>query len=164
MSRSLSSVRKPVRRRGLQLRGRGGFTLIELLTVLTMMGGLAALATGRTRMAIEQAKFAKAIGDIRSISADIVAYQGAGNTLPAGLSDVDRAGMLDPWGRPYRYVDLTSGGTPRTDVFGIALNTEFDVYSDGPDGASATSLASAASQDDIVRANDGGYIGKGSRY
>ena len=143
-----------------------GFTVIELLTVVTVMGTLSIMAVGRGKYTIEQAKVAKAIGDIRAISADILGYQASatGQVLPNSLVDVDRAGVLDPWGNPYVYVNLKLGGTPRTDVFGVPLNTEFDVYSLGPDGASSTSLSSGASQDDVVRGADGGFIGRGSRY
>jgi general secretion pathway protein G len=145
-------------------RGTLGFTVIELMVVLTVMGTLSVMAIARTNYTVEQAKFARAIGDLRAISADVQGYQAAGQALPATLGDVDRAGILDPWGRPYVYVNFKLSGTPRTDVFGVDLNSEFDVYSLGPDGASAPSLASGSSQDDIVRAADGGFIGRGSRY
>lgn len=145
-------------------RAARGFSLIELLIVLVVMGALASMALIRTKYTIDQAKTARAIGDIRAISNDIAGYQTAGNTLPPGLADVDRAGLLDPWGRAYVYVLFSAGGTPKTDVFGVQLNLQFDVYSMGPDGATATSLTSGASQDDVVRGNDGGFIGRGSRY
>jgi general secretion pathway protein G len=145
-------------------RGEAGFTVIELLTVLVVMGALAAMAVARTNATVEQARNARAIGDIRAIQAEVQGYFVAGNALPASLNDIDRAGLLDPWGRPYVYVNFTLGGPPRTDVFGIDLNTEFDVYSLGPDGATATSITAGVSQDDVVRGNDGGFIGRASRY
>jgi general secretion pathway protein G len=148
----------PKRRRSL------GFTVIELMVVVTVMGTLSLMAVNRTQTTVEQAKVARAIGDIRAISAEVQGYQVAGQTLPTTLADIDRAGMLDPWGHPYVYVNFALSGTPRTDVFGVALNSEFDVYSLGPDGSSALSLASGVSQDDVVRAADGGFIGKGARY
>jgi general secretion pathway protein G len=138
--------------------------LVELITVVVVMGTLATFAVARTKYTIEQAKTARAIGDLRALSADIMGYQSAGNALPAALSDVDRAGLLDPWGRPYIYVNFTLGGSHRTDVFGIDLNKDFDVYSMGGDGASSASLTSGVSQDDVVRGNDGGFLGRGSRY
>jgi general secretion pathway protein G len=134
------------------------------MTVVTVMGALSVMAVARTKYTIEQARVAKATGDIRAISNDVMAYQAGGQTLPNSLTDIDRAGLLDPWGNPYVYVNLKTGGTPRTDIFGVPLNTEFDVYSLGPDGASALSLSSGAGQDDVVRAADGGFIGRGSRY
>jgi general secretion pathway protein G len=141
-----------------------GFTLIELLTVLVVLGGLASLAVPRTEYTIDQAETARATGDIRAIFNDILSYVAAGGALPASLNDVDRGALMDPWGRPYGYVDLSSGGTPRTDVFGVPLNADFDVYSRGPDGARATSVTAGVSQDDVVRGNDGGFIGRASRY
>ena len=143
---------------------RRGFTIIELMTVITVMSSLAAIAVSRTQATIDLAKVARAIGDIRAIQVDIVGYQSAGQALPAGLVDVGRDQLLDPWGRPYVYVNFSLGGSHRTDRFGVDLNTEFDVYSQGPDGGSATSLSAGASQDDVVRANDGGFIGKGSKF
>jgi general secretion pathway protein G len=145
-------------------RGRAGFTLIELLTVMVVAGILASFGVARTKYTIDQAKTARAIGDLRALSADIQGYAASSQSLPATLGDIDRAGMLDPWGRPYVYVVFAFGGTPRQDAFGIDLNTDFDVYSNGPDGASALSLTSGSSLDDVLRANDGGFIGRGSRY
>lgn len=141
-----------------------GFTLIELITVVVVMGILATLGVARTKYTIEQAKTARAIGDLRALTNDIGGYQSSGNALPATLVDIDRAGLLDPWGRPYVYVNFSLGGGHRTDVFGIDLNKEYDIYSMGPDGASATSLTSGPSQDDVVRGNDGGFLGRASRY
>jgi len=141
-----------------------GFTLIELMTVIVVMGALAAMAVAKTKYTVEQAKIARAIGDLRALAADIGGYLTAGNALPVTLADVDRDGMLDPWGRPYVYVNFSVGGSPRIDVFGVSLNTDYDVYSLGPDGSSSISLSAASSQDDIVRGNDGGFLGRGSRY
>lgn len=144
--------------------GRAGFTLIELLAVMVVSGILATVAVTRVRSTIDQAKTARAIGDIRALSSDIQGYLTSAQALPPSLADVDRGGMLDPWGRPYVYVAFAFGGSPRTDAFGIDLNSDFDVYSAGPDGVSALSLGAAAGLDDVLRGNDGGFIGRGSRY
>jgi general secretion pathway protein G len=143
-----------------------GFTVIELMTVVVVMGGLAALAVVRSKYTIEQARVAKAIGDIKAIATDVLGYQAAasGASLPLSLADVDRAGLLDPWGRPYVYVNFSLGGSPRTDVFGVNLNSAYDIYSLGPDGASSPSLTAGASQDDVVMGNDGGFIGRATRF
>ena len=160
----------PRRARGRRLTARQaaslGFTLIELMTVTVVMGTLAAMAMARVTYTIQQARVAKATGDIRALTADILGYQtaSAGHALPPGLVDVDRAGILDPWGRPYVYVLFSAGGIPRTDVFGIDLNSDFDVYSEGIDGASATSITAGPSQDDVLLGNDGGFIGRATRF
>jgi general secretion pathway protein G len=150
----------PRRRRSL------GFTVIELMTVVTVMGALSLMAVARTKYTIEQARIAKAIGDVRAISNDIMGYQtsATGQALPASLATIDRDGLMDPWTHPYVYVVLGGSGSPRVDVFGVRLNSDFDIYSQGPDGSSSLSLVAPNSQDDIVRGADGGFIGRASRY
>lgn len=44
------------------------------------------------------------------------------------------------------------------------LNTDFDLYSNGRDGDSKGPLSAKASRDDIVRANNGAFIGLGEDY
>ena len=46
----------------------------------------------------------------------------------------------------------------------VPLNTDFDLYSMGPDGESASPLTAKASRDDIIRANNGSYIGTATNY
>jgi general secretion pathway protein G len=77
------------------------------------------------------------------------------------------AGLMDPWGNPYQYLNLTGGAPPgqaRKDKFLVPINSTFDLYSMGPDGESQPPLTAEASRDDIIRANDGGYLGRASEY
>ena len=46
----------------------------------------------------------------------------------------------------------------------MPINTDFDLYSMGPDGKSVAPLTAAFSQDDVVRANDGSFIGVAKDY
>ena len=46
----------------------------------------------------------------------------------------------------------------------MPINSDFDLYSTGPDGASVAPLTAEPSRDDIVRANDGAFIGLASEY
>jgi general secretion pathway protein G len=50
------------------------------------------------------------------------------------------------------------------DRFGVPLNTTYDLYSVGKDNSTSGSLNSSVSFDDVVRANDGGFLGQGSRF
>ncbi len=75
--------------------------------------------------------------------------------------------LRDPWGRPYEYLDLSdakSHGKSRKDKNLVPLNADFDLYSMGKDGTSVSALTAKASQDDIVRANNGGFIGLAADY
>ena len=90
--------------------------------------------------------------------------------LPTDLTEIGEPNATDPWGRPYEYtlifgLDKTEiEGKLRKDRFLIPLNTDFDLYSIGKDGMSAAPLTAEESWDDIVRANNGGYIGLGHKY
>jgi general secretion pathway protein G len=43
--------------------------------------------------------------------------------------------------------------------FLVPINTNYDLYNMGPDGRSGTPLTANHSRDDIIRANNGEYIG-----
>ena len=47
----------------------------------------------------------------------------------------------------------------RKDRFLVPINSDFDLYSMGKDRISQIPLTAKASRDDIIRANDGAYIG-----
>jgi general secretion pathway protein G len=140
-----------------------GFTVVELLAVVTIVGTLAALAIPRTHDALERARVAQAIGDIRVLSAGLDAQ----DTLPDGLIFFGPV-RLDPWGNPYQYnkfpPDRRVPRGARRDRFLVPINTTYDLYSTGKDGNTVAALTARASQDDVIRANDGGFIGLASRY
>lgn len=145
---------------------RRAFTLIELLAAMTIVGLLAGLGIPKLSEAVEQARVARAIGDLRAMAVEINSL----DSLPASLADIGRGDRLDPWGRPYVYYPFPEGkgNAPpkgaRKDRFLVPINSEYDLYSVGKDGASAAPLTAKASQDDVVVANDGGFIGLAKRY
>jgi general secretion pathway protein G len=143
-----------------------GFTLIELLLVVVIIGALAALAIPNLQEARERAQIAAAIGDIRAIGQSVTEYYLDNSSYPADLGPAGFAGFQDPWGNPYEYLPVPGSpiGALRKDQFLVPINSDFDLYSAGPDGASQPPLAAAPSWDDIVRANDGGFIGVAEDY
>ena len=54
--------------------------------------------------------------------------------------------------------------TRRRDGFMFPVNSDYDLFSLGPDGRTAVSLGSQLGKDDILRANNGGYLGPASAY
>ncbi|MFQ5988854.1 MAG: hypothetical protein ACE5K9_02950 [Candidatus Methylomirabilales bacterium] len=52
----------------------------------------------------------------------------------------------------------------RKDQFLVPLNSDYDLYSKGKDGQSQPPLTAQARRDDIVRANDGGFVGLAPEY
>jgi general secretion pathway protein G len=145
-----------------------GFTIVELLATLTLIGLLSGIAVPRYRDLAERARVAKAIGDIRALQTDLLSQ----DSLPPSLAAINRHTLLDPWGRPYVYFKFPPSqakvkvppAAARKDRFLVPVNTEFDLYSLGKDGASAPAFTAKASQDDVVRANDGGYIGLAKKF
>ena len=143
-----------------------GFTIVELLATLTLIGLLSGIAVPRYRDIAERARVAKAIGDIRALQTDLLSQ----DSLPPSLAAINRHTLLDPWGRPYVYFKFppTKGKAPpanaRRDKFLVPVNSEFDLYSLGKDGATAVAFTAKASQDDVVRANDGGFIGLAKNF
>ena len=104
------------------------------------------------------------LGDQEGVAAMLGAWHEA---LPESLADIGRGGMKDPWGNDYVYLNLTTikgKGKARKDHSLVPLNSDYDLYSKGPDGASVAPLTAAASHDDILRANNGRFIGPASSY
>lgn len=147
----------------------GGFTLIELMIAIAVIGILAVIAIPTYATYREKMKIITCRNDIQAIAVAIKGYFSENDKYPNTLADVGLGGMTDPWGNPYQYLNLAdsgkkSSGAARKDHFLVPLNTDFDLYSMGPDGKSVPPLTAKASRDDIVRANDGQYIGPASEY
>ena len=139
-----------------------GFTVIELMISLAIVGVLASVATPMYQNYRERVRVNAATTDIAAMSAAIKLYYTDARHLPASLADIGNGGKLDPWGRPYRYLDLTTvkgHGASRKDKRLNPLNSDFDLYSVGKDGDSLTSLMAPPSRDDVIRARDGRFIG-----
>jgi general secretion pathway protein G len=56
------------------------------------------------------------------------------------------------------------GGVQRFDKLAKPLNSDFDLYSMGPDGKTAANLDKKESLDDIVRGLNGQYLGLASEF
>lgn len=144
-----------------------GFTLIELLLIMAISLTISALAIPNLMSAIDQARIAKAVGDISAIETEVVEYQVVNGSLPDTLADIGRDTYLDPWGNPYQYFNHATAkgnGKSRKDRFLVPLNSDFDLYSMGKDGLSVPPITAKESQDDIIRASDGNYVGLASQF
>lgn len=114
---------------------------------------------------LERSRVARAVSDIGTISLQLDRWQRDTNALPATLAEAGLGGD-DPWGRPYVYRRAagTSQSQLRKDGTRTPLNSDFDLYSLGADGVSALPLPAQPSRDDVVRADDGRYIGLAVNY
>jgi general secretion pathway protein G len=144
-----------------------GFSLVELLVVVAIILTIAAIAIPNLMSAIDLAKVARAVADITNLEEEIGLYQSINNVLPDDLSQVGYGGFLDPWGNPYQYLNhstMKGNGKARKDRFLVPLNSDYDLYSKGKNGKSSSPITASDSQDDVIRASDGSYVGLASHF
>lgn len=153
-----SRLRAGVRQRGV--------TLIELMFVIAMIAVLSAIAVPIYRAHLERVAVNRAIGDVHDIGLQLERWRLNNGRFPATLAEAGLGGRADPWGSNYRYLNMDGArrGDMRKDRNLVPINTDFDLYSVGPDGRSVPPLTAPQSQDDIVRASNGAFVGLGSEY
>jgi general secretion pathway protein G len=163
---SAMGIARRIRRWVRARRSQRGLTLIELLIVLAVIGILASIGLLLYANFTEQARIARAVADIANLSSEILTFEATNERLPNTLTEIGRAALLDPWGRPYEYLNFSLGalGQQRKDLALVPINTDFDLYSKGKDGLTQPPLTASTSRDDVVRASDGQYIGLASGY
>jgi len=149
--------------------GVSGFSITELLIAVTILAALLAIAVPMYSGFKEQQDIAVAISDLKGIDIYVSSHKVSSGDFPNSLSEVPRADRKDPWGNSYQYLkiqgqEVAVKGQMRRDKSTNPINTDFDLYSKGPDGATSTQLNSSTGQDDIVRANDGGFFGSAAKY
>jgi general secretion pathway protein G len=159
----------------------GGFTIVELLISLAIVATLTAIAVPLAQDYIYKANLARAVTEIRGLEKEIIFFKTERGRYPGWfpdklgtLQEIGRDNFLDPWGTPYQYLNLEQSnpdneGKPkdcRKDRSRNPLNTDFDLYSAGPDKILPThrQITKESGEDDIVRAASGQYVGEGSKY
>jgi len=150
------------------------FTLIEVLLIVAIVGTLLALMIPGYTNLLEKSRINRAIADIVKISRELDEFLQDNGTLPETLTELIQEtrplNLTDPWGNTYQYLVILGKkknevqGKWRKDRFLVPLNSDFDLYSMGKDGESRAPLTAKASWDDIVRANDGDFIGLAHKY
>jgi general secretion pathway protein G len=144
-----------------------GFTVIELMLALAIIGVLGLLASASYNHYIEKTRVYRAAVDIGSLQMAIKQYELNDRVLPDDLGAIGQAAKLDPWGRPYVYVNLqgkNGNGSARKDHKLNPLNSDYDLYSLGKDGLTKPQITQKDSLDDVIRANDGAFIGLASDF
>lgn len=126
----------------------GGFTLIEIMVVVVILAILAAVVVPNVITAPERARVTRAKEDIRSIESALQMYKLDNFNYPTtqqGLKALVKKPdvppippnwhqylpkvPMDPWGHPYKYLYPGTHGEP------------FDVWTDGPDDSTTSSMS-----------------------
>jgi general secretion pathway protein G len=144
-----------------------GFTLIEIVLVLAVLGITLAIAIPSAERYFERARIAETTSAIAEMQRTIRDHERTKGALPDGLGDVGFDTKRDAWGQGYEYLNLRTlkgNGKARKDKSLKPLNSDFDLYSVGPDGVTAPSLTAKAARDDVVRARDGRFIGTAAEF
>lgn len=143
-----------------------GFTLLELVLTLALAALLGAFAIPAYRGYVERVRESQAIADIGGLQLALYNWELINDAFPATLAAAGLDALRDPWDRPYVYLNMALAGINdvRKDKNLHPLNTDFDLYSLGPDGDSKLPLTAQASRDDILRANNGAFIGRAENY
>ncbi len=153
------------------------FTILELAVAMAIVTTLAAMGIPAFAAAFDSAYVAQAIGDIRTLQTEIMRFAVVMGKLPDSLNELGISDLVDPWGNPYAYLSFANAakdqnwggseqgtGKPRKDRFLVPINSTYDLYSMGEDGETDEDLLADKSQDDVVRASDGSFVGLASKY
>ncbi len=140
-----------------------GFSLLEVLVALAIMAVSSAIALPLYSDYVERARQSDAGSDLMLMDMGIERFVSENFNLPDNLAEVGLAGMTDPWGQPYAYLRIDGGGNVqgkvRKDKNLNPINSDFDLYSVGRDGATVSPLTAKKSHDDVVRAGNGSFFG-----
>lgn len=143
-----------------------GITLIETLITIAIVGLIVTIAIPQYSKFIQRADSDQAVKDINTISLVISDHLITFNMLPADLAQIGMNNLIDPFGNPYEYINHSTSppGKRRKDKNLVPINSDYDLYSKGKDGRTTAPLTAASSRDDIIRANNGAYVGIAKDY
>jgi general secretion pathway protein G len=144
-----------------------GFSILEILIVIAILGILVSIAMPAYENYQDNKNNATAKADILEIQGIIEKFYVTHNRFPNDLSEIGRQNGRDPWGNPYYYTNVATAknqGMARKDKNLTPVNSDFDLYSAGKDKLTRRPFTAAVSQDDIVRCNNGSYIGLVAGY
>ena len=147
-----------------------GFSLLELLVALAVLSILSAMAMPAYDSYVERSRVGQAVADIGRLDMEIEKFLANNFAYPASLADLPGGVPMDPWGRPYQYLQIRDNDTPglrgqlRKDRNLVPINSDYDLYSLGTDGDSRPPLTARPSRDDIVRASDGSFVGAAEEF
>lgn len=149
-------------------RGQLGVNILELTMTLALLGALGSFTVPAFNGYTERARINRAIGEISRISIEINRWRTntESESYPESLEAAGISVGTDPWGNAYNYQRIAGSDIDqqRSDSNLHPLNSDFDLFSNGPDGQSEKQLNGVFARDDIVRADNGTFVGKAESY
>lgn len=138
------------------------------MLTMAILGIVAAIAIPAYQGYVDTAEVGSVVQEMKQIELIVENHKLDTRAYPNTLEEAG-VNMVDPWGNPYQYLRIegassTGKGKQRKDHSLVPINSDFDLYSMGEDGASSPPLTAKSSWDDIVRANNGSYYGYGRDY
>lgn len=146
-----------------------GFNLIELMLAIAILAVVATIAYPSYSEYMDKARNTTSISDVQEIEQAIERFYARNGALPNSLAQAGVGDLRDPWGNPYRYLRIAGSGMKgkgslRKDKALNPINTDYDLYSMGKDEQTRLPFTNPVSFDDIVRCNNGGYVGLAANY
>lgn len=145
------------------------YALIEIALVVLISGLMYGMMAPAYTFYVDNTKIQNSEEVLKDMGRDIEDYFYQNGVYPDSLEEVYGEIPLDEWGNPYQYLRIDGGsmkgkGKLRKDKNLVPINSDFDLYSMGPDGQSASPLTANLSKDDIVRGRNGEYIGAATDF
>lgn len=148
------------------------FTLNELIMAVAVLGVLTLIAVPASRGYVDKTKNKAAVADLLKIQGEIQEFFTEQFRYPATITELASRlpnGGIDPWGRPYIYLNIADGGhgilaDVRKDHALNPINSDYDLYSVGKNGVTMKQISQKDSLDDIIRGRDGGFVGLASDF
>lgn len=140
--------------------------MIELMITLAIIGILVTISTSSYLSYLNKVRINDVIIDLRLLERDLILFKELNGELPNSLEKLGTGDHFDRWGNPYQYLRVADANTGqlRKDHNMVPVNTDYDLYSMGEDGESRPPFTAKVSKDDIIRANDGEFVGLVSDY
>ena len=160
MAKNLVSIR---------LQSSRAYTMVELALVMLIIALIYSSIAPVYMHIVEEKKTDAAVDKIELMELDITEFYKDNGRFPDSLEEIYNPVPLDPWGNPYQYLNILDNpakgkGKLRKDKNLVPINSDFDLYSMGPDGESASPLTASISKDDIVRGRNGDFVGLATDY
>lgn len=144
-----------------------GFSILEILIVIAILGILISIAIPAYENYRNRKNVTAAKTDILEMQGIIDKFYVYNNRFPVDLAEINQQNRHDPWGHPYFYTNLAAvndKSSVRKDKNLTPVNSDYDLYSAGKDGQTQLPFTARVSHDDIVRCNNGSYIGLAIDY